>query len=246
MSDIKIRNLGLFPDVIDNFFNEHPKLKKYKDYIKIFFSNIVFNPNCLNDLEDILDTYYEKMNKEIDFNFLAELYRFDNLNYGFSTEAPIYSLALMYNPKYLAFNEEYVRYFLVLYSAYSLYVQNKDQTYIDTVFHNIDKYKKIFDDLKNNRNELFREIDESEYNNFQYNYAMIIRYTIAYCYYNDYEPEKALEIVRFFMNNYEQIVNSFDVNGFTKDDRAINDKGLFYYFKFYEDNGSKESLKVIK
>ena len=75
---------------------------------------------------------------------------------------------------------------------------------------------------------------------------MIIRYTIAYCYYNNYEPDKALEIVRFFMDNYEQIVNGFDVNGFTRHDRVINNDGLYYYFKYYEDNFNKGSLRVIR
>ena len=48
------------------------------------------------------------------------------------------------------------------------------------------------------------------------------------------------------MDNYEQIVNGFDVNGFTRHDRVINNDGLYYYFKYYEDNCNKGSLRAIR
>ena len=246
MGNLNIIKIDLFKDAVDNFCQQHPELIKYKDYVYYFYSSIVFYDKSINLLVDILDKYHERIENDIDFNFINELNHFDMLRLGFSTDDPIYSLALMYDPKYIEFNGKYVKCFLILYSAYKKYISNKDYTYRDNVFNNLSKYDKVFDQLKDNSNKLFKKIDENAYTNFQYNYSMIIRYTIAYCYYNNYEPEKALEIVRFFMDNYEQIVNGFDVNGFTRHDRVISDDGLYYYFKYYEDNCNKGSLRVIR
>ena len=246
MEKLNTIKIDLFKNGVDNFCQQHPNLIEYKDYVYCFYSSIVFNDKCEKLLVDVLDKYHERIKKDIDSHFIHELSYYDTLNMGFSTDNPIYSFALMCDPKYIEFNGKYVKCFLILYSAYKKYISNKDHTYRDNVFNNLSKYDKVFDQLKDNSNGLFKQIDETIYTNFQYNYAMIIRYTMAYCYYNNYEPDKAFEIVRFFMDNYEQIVNGFDVNGFTRHDRVISDEGLYYYFKYYEDNCNKGSLKVIR
>ena len=231
MGKLNIIKIDLFKDAVDNFCQQHPNLIEYKDYVYYFYSSIVFDDKSINLLVDVLDKYHERIKKDIDFNFINELNHFDMLRLGFSTNDPIYSLALMYDPKYIDFNRKYVNCFLVLYSAYKNCTRNNNHTYSNNVFNSLSVYDKIFDDLKE-YNKLFKKIDENAYTNFQYNYSMIIRYTIAYCYYNNYEPDIAFEIVRFFMDNYEQIINNFDVNGFTRHDRVINDEGLYYYFKY--------------
>ena len=89
-------------------------------------------------------------------------------------------------------------------------------------------------------------IDEEKYRTFQYNNHVLVGYITSYCYYNNYEPERIKDLVAYFLNNYEQLINIMDVNGMTREELTIDKSGLNYYIDYYNKNKDKKELKIIK
>ena len=220
----------------DDFDEEYSEFAKYSYYFDLFWENYRRNPIDVLTHIDIFEKYYDKMER-LDENFYKLLINSDIIDAGgVHTNSPIYAVALLFNNKYMDFSYEYYKAFKILASTCSF--EPSKYPYINGFYEELNKL--LYSKTKTNY-----PIDEERYRNLEFNYHMVLGHAMAYCYYMGYKPEKMKEIMEFFIKNYQQIINSFEVNGLTREDLIINKKGLSYFTEYYESNADKGTLKPI-
>lgn len=227
----------LYECIINNNFKSFPNLEKYNYFFELFFNNYNRDFRSLDELVRLLKLYSKDINN-LSREFIEEIKVQDQLQLGYSTKAPIYALGLLFDRKRYSFDYDYYKYFKILFGAASL---NKKK------FKEVNKYREIYEHIKDFSSlECSKTINQDNYRNFQFNYHMLANYALAYSYYMNYEPERIKEIVEYFVKNYEQLINNFEVNGLTREELVISKQGLDYYMQFYNKNKSREKLKSIR
>lgn len=233
--------LQLYNCIVLGNYKGFEKYEKYHCYFEKFYANFCTNTNYLATLVYLLDKYYGKfrMAEKVNVDVIDAILEADRMQLvGISTGDAINALGLLLNRQEYPFDYNYYKYFKVLFDA-----ANK----LDCEeFGEVNKYRKVSNEVRGYVITKYKNmVDEGKYNNFQYNYYMLVLFATSYAYYMNYEPEKISDIVDFFIRNYEQIINIFDVNGFTKEDLSLNTDGLSYYMHYYEKNNEKDKLKRI-
>ena len=228
----------LYECIINDNYRSFPEFEKYNYYFELFFNNYNRDLSALNELVELLELYNKDMDK-LSREFMMGLKVQDQIQLGFATNAPIYALGLLFDKSRYPFNYDYYRYFKVLFGATEK-IRKKS-------LQGINKYRDIYETIIDYDSfESSKKIDQDNYHNFQFNYHMLVNYAFSYAYYMNYEPERVKRIIEYFVKNYEQIINNFDVNGLTREDLVISKQGLNYYIDFYKMNNQKQELKVIK
>ncbi len=228
----------LFGSILSNRYeDEYKEYGKYHYYFELFFGNYSNSHIDLLEYIEVFDAFYNQM-ETLNRDFYEKIINVDLVQHGgVHSKSPLYAIPILFDKKYYNFDSTYYEAFKVLFSACEFMKKRK-------VFKEVNKYHDMYREVLYS-DSLRNSVDEEKYRNFQFNYHMIVGYATAYCYYMSYEPERLKDIVSFFVRNYEQIINIFELNGLTREDFVINKNGLSYFTEYYENNGSKGTLRTI-
>ncbi len=227
----------LYECIINDNFKRFPNLEKYRYFFELFFNNYNRDYRSLDELVKILDLYYKDINK-LSREFVEDIKVQDQLQLGYATSAPIYALGLLFDKDRYPFNYDYYKWFKILFVATGSYKKK---------YKEVNKYRDIYDQVIDFSSlECCKAINQDNYRNFQFNYHMLTNYALAYSYFKSYEPERIKEIVEYFVKNYEQLINNFEVNGLTREELVISKQGLDYYMEYYNNINKHKELKSIR
>ena len=219
--------------IVDKNYSKYKELEKYHNYFFYFLECYKRDLRNLRYLIELLDDNYDKIGP-CNIEFINDLILHDQLNYGYIKGDAIGAFVILYNRKAYPFYYDYYRFFQVLFDTCKEYQDDK--------YKEVNKYREAYLEAI----KMDKYIDEEKYRTFQYNNHVLVGYITSYCYYNNYEPEKIKDLVTYFLNNYEQLINIMDVNGMTREELTIDKSGLNYYIDYYKKNKDKKELKIIK
>lgn len=219
--------------IIERNYSKYKGLEKYHNYFFYFLECFKRDLRYLRALIELLDDNYDKIGP-CNIEFINDLILRDQLNFGYINGDAVGAFVILYDRKAYPFYYDYYRYFQVLFDTCKEYQDDK--------YKEVNKYREAYQEAI----KMDKHVDEEKYRTFQYNNHVLIGYITSYCYYNNYEPERIKDLVIYFFNNYEQLINIMDVNGMTKDELTITKSGLNYFIDYYNKNKDKEILKVIK
>lgn len=219
--------------IVNKDYSNYKELEKYHNYFFYFHECFKRDLRYLKALIELLDDNYDKIGP-CNIEFINDLILKDQLNFGYIRGDAVGAFVILYDRKAYPFYYDYYRYFQILFDTC--------RQYQDERYKEVNKYREVYQEAI----KMDKHVDEGKYRSFQYNNHVLIGYITSYCYYNNYEPERIKDLVTYFFNNYEQIINIMDVNGMTKDELAINKSGLNYFIDYYNKNKDKKELKIIK
>ena len=219
--------------IVNKDYSNYKELEKYHNYFFYFHECFKRDLRYLKALIELLDDNYDKIGP-CNIEFINDLILKDQLNFGYIRGDAVGAFVILYDRKAYPFYYDYYRYFQILFDTC--------RQYQDERYKEVNKYREVYQEAI----KMDKRVDEGKYRSFQYNNHVLIGYITSYCYYNNYEPERIKDLVTYFFNNYEQIINIMDVNGMTKDELTINKSGLNYFIDYYNKNKDKKELKIIK
>lgn len=234
MKDYNERAINdIFECIAVHDYSKYPELEKYHDYFFYFRDCYIRDLGKLRILIQFLEENYDKIG-QCNIEFINDLILHDQLNYGYIRGDAIGAFMIFHDKKAYPFFSNYYRYFQILFDTCKEYQDEK--------YNEINKYRLAYEEAIN----MDKHVDEVKYRDFQYNNHILIGYITSYCYYNDYAPERIKDLVSYFFNNYEQLINIMDVNGFTREGFTLTMAGLNYFINYYNNNKDKKEFKVIK